>query len=180
MVGNMPTSCCVIGCSNRHSSSSDLHFYRFPRDPDRRRMWLSFICRRNQDGTPWEPGDGDRVCSQHFLSGSKSNVPTDPDYVPSVNPGKENVVSPGCSSSVARFQRAQRRSRATLVKKVGVEAMEQQRKLLLTAVQHDHGTLAKPGSEYCDERLTVKAPGHCELMEVSERDKIISVDIGMC
>ena len=106
-------------------------------------------------------------------------MPTDPDYVPSVNPGKENAVSPGSSSSMARFQRAQRRSKAALVEKMGVEAMEQQHKLLLSAVIHDHGTLAKPGFECCDERLTVKAPGHSEFMKIGELDKIISVDIGM-
>ena len=105
-------------------------------------------------------------------------MPTDPDYVPSVNPGKENAVSPGSSSSMARFQRAQRRSKAALVE-MGVEAMEQQRKLLLSAVIHDHGTLAKPGFECCDERPTVKAPGHSEFMKIGELDKIISVDIGM-
>jgi hypothetical protein len=106
-------------------------------------------------------------------------VPTDPDYAPSVNPGKENAVSPGCSSSMARFQRAQRRSKTALVEKMGAEAMEQQRKLRLSAVIHDHGTLAKHGLECCDERLTVKAPGHSEFMKIGELDKIISVDIGM-
>ena len=56
-----------------------------------------------------------------------------------------------------------------------------QHKLFLSAVVHDHGKLAKPGSECCfdRERLIVKPPGHSELMEVSERDKIILVDIGM-
>ena len=42
------------------------------------------------------------------LSISCLGVPTDPDYVPFFNPRKENVVSPGSSSSMARFQRAQR------------------------------------------------------------------------
>ena len=57
--------------------------------------------------------------------------------------------------------------------------MEQQRNLLLSAVIHDHGTLAKPGFKCCDERLTVKAPGHSEFIKIGELDKIISVDIGM-
>ena len=48
---------------------------------------MAFLCLPPKSCTPWEPGNGDRVCSQHFLSGSKSNVPTDPDYVTSVNPG---------------------------------------------------------------------------------------------
>ena len=56
---------------------------------------------------------------------------------------------------------------------------EHQHKLLLSAVIHDHGTFAKPGFECCDERLTVKAPGHSEFMKIGELDKIISVNIGM-
>jgi len=28
-----------------------------------------FIGRKNPDGTPWKPGTGDRVCSNHFISG---------------------------------------------------------------------------------------------------------------
>ena len=180
LVGKMPTSCCVVGCSNRHSTSSNLNFYRFLKDNDRRRMWFAFVCRQNHDGTPWEPDDGDRLCSQHFLSGSKSDLPTDPDYVPSVNPGKENAHS-GSGSSVARFQRAQRHSRAAFTEMVEAEATDQHHKLLLSAVIHDHGTLAKTGSECCLDRegLIVKPPSHSELMEVGERDKIISVDIGM-
>ena len=100
--------------------------------------------------------------------------------MPSVNPGKENAHS-GSGSSVARFQRAQRRSRAAFMEMVEAEATDQHHKLLLSAVIHDHGKLAKPGSECCldRERLIVKPPGHSELMEVSERDKIILVDIGM-
>ncbi|XP_011406857.1 PREDICTED: THAP domain-containing protein 11-like [Amphimedon queenslandica] len=125
----MPTSCCVVGCHNRHSTCSRYHFYHFPRDLARRRSWLSFVGRRNYDGTPWEPGDGDCVCSQHFISGSKSNIPNNPDYVPSV-PASVQLVDPGTcakpSHSVARFERAQQRSRAILLEQVRLERMEQE------------------------------------------------------
>ena len=58
---------------------------------------------------------------------------------------------------------------------VEAEATDQHHKLLLPAVIHDYETLAKTGSECCldRERLIVKPPGHSELTEFSEYDKII-------
>ena len=52
-----------------------------------------------------------------------------------------------------------------------VEVMEQHCQKALTAVLHDHKTLAKPGIECCNDRVreAVKA-GHCELMQI---DKIL-------
>lgn len=183
LVGKMPTSCCVIGCSNWHSRNSGLHFYRFPKDPDRRRMWLAFVCRQNQDGTPWEPGDGDRVCSLHFLSGSKSDIPTDPDYVPSLHTGREKTTtttSDISSSAVARFQRVQRRSMAAQTALAEAEAVKKRHKRLLSAVMYmyDHGSLARHDSER-QEELIVKPPGHSELLCTSEHDYIISAEIGV-
>ena len=82
----MPTTFCVVNCNKRHSASSNVRFYRFPKDPDRRRRWLGFVSRRNRDGSPWMPGQArDRVCScHHFISGEKSNIPSSSDYAPTV------------------------------------------------------------------------------------------------
>ena len=143
-------------------------------------MWLAFVCRQNQDGTPWEPGDGDRVCSMHFLSGSKSDVSTDPDYIPSVktSSNKSRVDVSSDSSAVARFQRLQRRSMAAETALAEAEAMEKQRKRLLSAVMHDHGSLTRHDSER-QEELIVKSPGLSELMCTCRHDYIISAEIGV-
>ncbi|XP_032424068.1 uncharacterized protein LOC116723350 [Xiphophorus hellerii] len=72
-------ACCVaVGCCNR-SDRKDLSFYRFPKDPERRTLWVQAVCRRN-----WNPTDYSRICSKHFISGQKSNNPLSPDYVPSL------------------------------------------------------------------------------------------------
>ena len=81
----MPTTCAVIGCYNRQRKGVYRGFYRIPKEPGRRRRWLAFINRRNEDGKPWIPGNGDRVCSDHFISRKKSDIPTNPDYIPSVD-----------------------------------------------------------------------------------------------
>lgn len=112
----MPTTCVVVNCYNRHSKHSNRSFYRFPTDVNRRRKWVAFVSRRNADGSSWQPSDGDRICSDHFVLKEKSDVPSDPKYVPSVYP-EEKEVSDNTSkgaSSVARFEKAQRRCKMAL------------------------------------------------------------------
>ena len=75
----MVRSCCAVGCKNRHSSESDIVFYRFPVDPDRRNRWVAAIKRES-----WEPTEYSFVCSVHFVSGRKSQDPLSPDFVPSI------------------------------------------------------------------------------------------------
>ena len=63
----MPSSCCAINCTNRHSKKKGPKFYRFPKDPERRRRWVAAIRREG-----WQPNDGSRICGAHFVS-SMSN-----------------------------------------------------------------------------------------------------------
>ena len=58
------------------------------------------------------------------------------------------------------------------------EAMEKQRKRLLSAVMHDHGSLTRHDSER-QEELIVKSPGLSELMCTCRHDYIISAEIGV-
>ena len=102
--------CVVVNCYNRHSKHSNGSFYRFPTDVNRRRKWVAFVSCRNADGSSWQPSDGDHICSDHFVSKEKFDVPSDPNYVPSVYP-EEKEVSDNTSkgaSSVARYERDQR------------------------------------------------------------------------
>ena len=97
----MPTTCTVVNCYNRHYKDSKISFYRFPKDIDRRRRWLAFVSRQYEDGSPWQPGDGDRICSDHFISKRKSDIPTNPDYVPSI---RASIQSPCSSESPERLR----------------------------------------------------------------------------
>ena len=65
--------------------------------------WLAFINRRNEDGSAWEPGEGDRLCSDHFIYCKKLDIPTSPDYVPSI-PFTSNLEIHDQSSVCARFE----------------------------------------------------------------------------
>ena len=104
----MPTRCCVVKCHNRHTKVSNRSFYGFPKDPNRQRQWLAFYS--------WEPGDGDCVCSDHFLSGRKSESPGSPDYVPSVYPHQGlKAGTDGIVPKVSRFERTQQRARGAVI-----------------------------------------------------------------
>ena len=113
----MVTSCAVIGCTRRHAKGTKIGFYRFPRDGEKRRLWIAALRRKNADGSDWIPGDGDRVCGDHFTTGAPHKDPSHPDYVPSVAMGYDNSQSvsevlPGPSQSrqsLSRFDRAKQR-----------------------------------------------------------------------
>ncbi|KAG7256454.1 hypothetical protein CRUP_001582 [Coryphaenoides rupestris] len=75
----MVHTCVVSGCRNRRTPGTALSFYRFPRDPERKQRWVDAV---NREG--WQPNDGSRLCSTHFISGKQVKNPRSPDYVPSV------------------------------------------------------------------------------------------------
>ena len=109
---------------------------------------VGLVSRQNADGTPWEPGEGDRVCSEYFVS-KKTNLPNSPDYVPSVYP-KAITKKLSCAanvSSLARFERAQRRSAATELEQLAKEKEEERSFLFaqraLKAFKNDHGGYCK-------------------------------------
>ena len=82
--------------------ASGIKFYRFPTDPERRRKWIAAVRREN-----WMPTAYTWICSQHFITGEKSNNPLAPNYVPSVF---EYVSSPAkrrLENDLDRFQRRQ-------------------------------------------------------------------------
>ncbi|XP_048834736.1 uncharacterized protein LOC125709837 [Brienomyrus brachyistius] len=75
----MVHTCVVVGCRNRRTPGTTLSFYRFPRDPERKQRWIAAV---NREG--WQPNEGSRLCSTHFISGKQVKNPRSPDYVPSV------------------------------------------------------------------------------------------------
>ncbi|XP_074542190.1 uncharacterized protein LOC141802550 [Halichoeres trimaculatus] len=91
----MVNYCRVLGCTNRSDREKHLKFFRLPKtianqgeeckqlSEERRRLWLAKL---HQDFRG-KNLDNIRVCSQHFLSGTKAYLhrKDDPDWVPSLN-----------------------------------------------------------------------------------------------
>ncbi|KAG5264187.1 hypothetical protein AALO_G00273140, partial [Alosa alosa] len=82
--------CCAPGCQNSRgkTKTKGKSFYRIPKDPERRNKWIAAIKRARgvlNKTERWEPtSNGFRLCSDHFISGAKSENPLSPDYIPSI------------------------------------------------------------------------------------------------
>jgi len=183
----MPTTCAVVGCNNRHFKGSNVSYYRFPNpvdEMDRRCKWINFVSRQNEDGTPWEPQEGDRLCSDHFVSKKKSNSANSPDYVPSIYP--ETVPKKPSNStsveSVARFERAQRCSILNEQERLAKEEEEEKsRKLAQLALQpyeHDHGSYSKAREDQAKETVEQLVVHHPVRRDRGDQIHSIPAEVG--
>ena len=113
------------------------------------------ICFKKSRWFPLQPGSGDRVCSDHFVSRKKSDLPSSPDFVPSVRSVESDL--PGCSilneDSYCHFERARNRARLQEQHSKAVEKNRQEVELeqawqkgIQRAITHDH-TYANNGGE---------------------------------
>ena len=62
----MVLSCCAIGCANRYnkkSQDSGISYHRLPKDPNRQKMWLNKLKRKNFDPSQMSSL---YICSAHF------------------------------------------------------------------------------------------------------------------
>ncbi len=84
--------CCVVGChNNTYRDIPRLKFHVFPRDQERRQLWVKAVNREvpGRPGVLWQPKNHDVVCSEHFVGGLKSNDKTSPAYAPTLFPTHE-------------------------------------------------------------------------------------------
>ena len=68
-----------MGCSVRYKKGTGVKFYRFPKDPIRKRQWAAAINRKN-----WEPNEHSWLCSNHFVEGVKSIEANSPAFTPTI------------------------------------------------------------------------------------------------
>jgi len=106
-------------------------------------LWVAFVSRRNPDGSPWQPGTGDRVCSDHFISGSKSDLPSSPDFMPSIQ--RKDLKLPDNEDSYRHFERtrccARMREHASKESEKNIRAAELEQAQLNNiqhCITHDH------------------------------------------
>lgn len=171
----MPTTCAVVGCHNRQSKHSLISFYRFPKNKDRRRQWVAFVSRKNVDGTPWKPGSGDRVCSEHFVTGKKSDVFNTPNYVPSIQANNPETIKES-NAAMVRFQRVSHRSKLQEERRKQLERdtlalreATEQRELMLRRCQYafnnDHTYATQQSKTVITDLSSVQCQGSSILLE---------------
>ncbi|KAM9321797.1 uncharacterized protein KZ484_021865 isoform 2-T2 [Pholidichthys leucotaenia] len=98
--------CSAFGCTNRQKKGSNLKFYRFPADKDRRRRWVAALKRKD-----WSPSPYSRLCNQHFISGEKSIDPLSPDYIPSLFTFTSTPTKDRNNASFHRYIKTQARKK---------------------------------------------------------------------
>ncbi|KAK8767387.1 hypothetical protein V5799_005833 [Amblyomma americanum] len=63
-----------------------LKAYHIPVVGERCQAWISAVRRINPGGTTWKPNASSRICSDHFVGKSKSDISHHPSYVHSIFP----------------------------------------------------------------------------------------------
>jgi len=123
----MPKSCCAVDCKLPYTKDCGVSFHRFPADPDRRRRWIAALNRKD-----WEPNEYTWLCGRHFISGTKSDDPLDPDFVPSIFSHVSTPMKRKLQSRVSDYHRRKgakkRRIEATSRQKAVKESREKERK----------------------------------------------------
>ena len=108
----MVKSCCAVGCCNRYYKGCGLSFYRFPKDEDRRIMWIASVQRKD-----WEPNEYSWLCSAHFVIGKKCKDKFSPDYVPTIFTHTVSPLKRKARVNLERYERRKKSKRTRLTDK---------------------------------------------------------------
>ena len=162
----MVKSCCAVGCHNKYKKGGGLQFYRFPSDPERKSKWVSAVSREN-----WEPTEYSWICSEHFVSGSKSNNPLAPNFVPTIfkhvnSPSKRRMQSRMISFN--RRQAMNRRRREASSSSEVVEAVDEIDSD--SSIRHEEDDVAQV-EEVTEVQLVSNAVGQLETMKCKTLQK---------
>ena len=152
----MVKSCVAFGCSNRSVKGSGLTFYRFPANVERRKKWIAAVRREK-----WTPTKHSWLCSSHFISGSKSDDPLNPDYP--VKRRKRLQLQQFCRRKKAHLSRAEATSHATLVSGSSEAQLGPQAQVHCEPEPEVHDQLEPvPMSELVPVGHRLQAQVHCE------------------
>ena len=85
-LGRFGRVCCAVDCHERQGQDPSISFFKVKskRNPARSEAWIRAIKRDNEDGTPWQPNDYSVLCGRHFITGKPSDIPSSPDYAPTI------------------------------------------------------------------------------------------------
>ena len=88
----MVKSCCAVGCHNTYIKGNGIKFYRFPANSEKKAKWVAAVNRKD-----WIPNEHSWICSEHFVTGERSDNPLAPNFVPTIfkhidSPSKRKLV----------------------------------------------------------------------------------------
>ena len=162
----MVNSCCAVGCHNKYQKGSGIQFYHIPKDADRRARWIAAISRKD-----WSPNEFSWLCSEHFVSKSKSDNPLNPDYVPSVFKHTNTPTKRRLQKDQENFERRQvlkrRRIENTLESAAGDNDDH----------SGDENQLASPTDHDTDAVMYEKSTEHYEVQQEKQQNCNLQEDV---
>ena len=174
----MVKNCCAVGCTKVYQKSNGISFYRFPTNVERKRRWIAAVRREN-----WMPSKYSWICSQHFMTGKKSNNPLAPNYVPSVfehvdSPVKRRLENKACQFERRQAMKKRRRTaahKATTRRKTTTRCDDSVVDVVETGSSctvetcNDENTLTRMASESPEESSVQTDPSEAILLTITER-----------
>jgi len=101
-VSVMVKNCSTVGCTKVYKKDNGISFYWFPTNVERKRKWIAAVRWENRMSTKhsW-------ICSQHFVTGKKSNNPLAPNYILSIFEHVSSPVKRRLETEAGQFERRQ-------------------------------------------------------------------------
>ena len=127
----MPDNCCTVQCTNMQGKCDEkIKFYRFPtmkteQTTERCKKWITAMKRENWPKSEKQV-DNARLCSEHFVTGAKSNDPLHVDYIPTVFAFVPVAGSLRKRKSIDQCERSEKRARNEGKKKKKKKNLSQQ------------------------------------------------------
>ena len=162
----MVKNCCAVGCSNVYRKGSGVKFYRFPSDPERKAKWIAAVRREN-----WTPTEYTWICSQHFVTGEKSNNPLAPNYVPSLFEYVDSPVKRRLEGGMDKFHRRQamKKRRTIIVEERSVAVCSD------TVSEGNENEIPASIQAVDDNEETDSSSDEAQILTVEDRDNLLPI-----
>ena len=144
-----------------------MHFYRFPVDTERKSKWVATVNRKG-----WYPTEYTWICSEHFVSGVKSNNPLASNYIPSLFKHVKSPEIHRLEVQTAKFEcRTAARKRRIEETEISVIVEEQKKKRLCEEKENRRVEVANAirRSEEISEQKGIEEQRRVEELEMQKR-----------
>ncbi|XP_067941045.1 putative nuclease HARBI1 [Watersipora subatra] len=152
------TYCVVPGCYNASKKDPHLKFHRFPWNQERCKKWIISIGRKdNHSNNLFKPNNNHRVCSAHFVDGTKSEAHP----IPTIFPLKQKPTKTRVPNKLSQVKEAARtaeeKAKFTAPEPISFEEVFTNESVRSTT-QIDCETSYKPGPDHTYSKPPTRKP----------------------
>ena len=147
----MGKSCCAVGCANHYEKGSGIHFYRFPKEKDRRLKWINAVAAKIGN----LQGIRGFVVLILICFWIKDDDPLSLAYKPSLF---SHIKSPRLKEGMKRFERVSQAKR----RRVEIGDKQEAARSLSTLFENGNGT------SYCEPHSSIVTMTALTMKDLSE------------